>query len=119
MQLQQARANATPAGKAQVDFWLKRTQFGIAWLDLGVATADLGQLLGAARKAGSPLTAEQKMNALAATDKLIRDARAMIEIIVSDAKHIGDLGQIASLNRYVYRYLIDLRADLAGRPLKP
>jgi len=55
---------------------------------------------------------------LAAADGLLRDAKALIEIITSDAKHIGDLGQIASLNRYVYDYLRELRTDLARRPLK-
>ena len=55
---------------------------------------------------------------MAAADGLLRDAKALIEIITSDAKHIGDLGQIASLNRYVYDYLRELRTDLARRPLK-
>lgn len=118
-ELRRAQIKATPTGRSQVNFWLKRTQFGIAWLDLGVATADLGQLLGDARKAGISLTVEQKRKALVSVDKLLRDARHMIEIIVSDAKHIGDLAQIASLNRYVYRYLLDLRADLEARPVKP
>ena len=116
--LRRAREQASPAGKERVDFWVKRTQFGIDWMDLGVAAADLGKMLGDARKAGQPLTAQQKQEALAAMDQLLARARALIEIIVSDAKHIGDLGQIASLNRYVYRYLLDLRADLASRPLK-
>ncbi|MSO21715.1 MAG: hypothetical protein EXQ58_00370 [Acidobacteria bacterium] len=117
-QLRRAHQKAGMRDKGHVDFWLKRTQFAIQWLDLGVAAADLGRLLGDALQPGTGLTREQKQKALAAMNKLLLGAEALIEIIVSDAKHIGDLGQIASLNRYVYRYLHELRADLSGRPLK-
>ena len=85
---------------------------------MGLEAADLGKLLGDARKPGRELTAEQKEKALAATDQLLSHTKALIEIIVSDAKHIGDLGQIASMNRYLYQYLLNLRADLASRPVK-
>ena len=117
-QLRRAGLKASERGIGYVDFWLKRTQFAIQWLDLGVAGASLGRTLGEARPLSAALTAEQKQNALALTDKLITDAKALIEIIVSDAKHIGDLGQIACLNRYVHRYLNELRADLVAQDLK-
>ena len=56
---------------------------------------------------------DQKQKALESIDQLINHTRELIEIISGDAKHIGDLGQIASLNRYVYEYLNKLRLELA------
>lgn len=116
--LRLAREKATKEGRARVEFWLKRTEFGIGWLDLGVETADLGKLLGPALKTQTPLTKDQKQQALESVDQLINHTRELIEIISSDAKHIGDLGQIASLNRYVYGYFIDLHLELAQRSIQ-
>lgn len=113
-----ARLKAAERGIGYIDFWLKRTHFAIQWLNLGVATANLGQVLGEAGQRGAPLTAEQKRQAITVADKLVMDSKALIEIIVSDAKHIGDLGQIAAMNRCVYRYLNELRADLVVREIK-
>ena len=61
---------------------------------------------------------DRQRAALKAADDLIHHARELIEIIVTDARHIGDLGQIASLNQYVYKYLNDLRSDLANREIR-
>ena len=116
--LRRARQVVTQQGKPRVDFWIKRTEFGLGWLELGVKAADLGQLLGPALKEGTPLPEGQQRTALKAADELLRHARELIEIIVTDARHIGDLGQIASLNQYVYKYLKDLRSDLANREIR-
>ena len=113
--LRQAREKATKEGLSRVEFWLKRTEFGIGWLDLGVETADLGKLLGPDLKIQIPLTQDQKQKSLESVDQLLNHTRELIEIISSDAKHIGDLGQIASLNRYVYGYFRQLHLELAQR----
>jgi hypothetical protein len=115
--LRKARENASPQGRERVDFWQKRTDFAIRWLDVGVQAADIGKLLGPGLKTGAPLPAAKKQEALAATDRLLVAAKAMIEVIVSDAKSPGDCGQVASLNRFVYDHLIEFRQDLASRPL--
>ena len=116
-ELRRAREHATGQGRDRVDFWLKRTDFGIRWLDLSVEAADLGGMLGNSLKAGSPLATDEKQRALAAADQLLAGVRSLIGVIVTDAKSPGDLGEIASLNRYVYQYLIQFREDLARRPL--
>ena len=116
--LQKAREGASANGRERVDFWWKRTNFGIKWLDIGVEAADIGKMLGPSLKDGAPLAEKQKQEALAATDKLLADARSLIEIIISDAKSRGDLGEIASLNRFVYENLIEFRKDLEGRGVK-
>jgi hypothetical protein len=113
--LRRAREKATKEGLPRVEFWLKRTEFGIGWLDLGVETADLGKLLGPDLKAQTPLTQDQKQKSLESVDQLLNHTRELIEIISSDANHIGDLGQIASLNRYVYGYFSELHLELAQR----
>lgn len=116
--LRRAREKATKPGRARVDFWLKRTEFGIRWLDFGVEVADLGKLIGRTRETRTDLTPDQKEKALVAADQLLGHTRELIEIIASDAGHIGDLGQIAALNLYVYQYLKELRSDLAKRSPK-
>lgn len=116
--LRRARAKTAGPARAPIDFWLKRTQVAIGWLDLGVAAADLGRLLGEIRRSGIPLTTEQKKKALAATDSMQREARVLIELVASDARSPGDLGQVASMNRYIYDWLAELRADLAVRPVE-
>lgn len=113
--LQQAKKKTTKEGLHLVEFWLKRTEFGIGWLDLGIETADFGKLLGPALQTQNPLTQDQKLKAIESVDKLINHTRELIEIISSDAKHIGDLGQIASLNRYVYGYFRQLHLELTQR----
>jgi hypothetical protein len=113
-----ARKKATKEGLPRVEFWLKRTQFGIGWLDLGAETAALGKLLGPDIKTQTPLKRELKQKSLESLDHLLIHTRELIELIMSDAGHIGDLGQIASLNRYVYEYFGNLRLEFAQRSIK-
>ncbi len=116
--LHRSRNKATKEGSARVEFWLKRTEFGIGWLNLGIEAADLGKLLGPDLKSQKPLAQDQKRKALESIDQIILHSRELIEIISSDAKHIGDLGQIASLNRYAYGYFSELRIELSQRSLQ-
>ena len=116
--LRRARAEADPPGQARIDFWLKRTEFAIAWLDLGRELAELGAALGSARQAPVPLTAGQKQAGEVSVDRLITHARDLIRIIATDAKSTSDLGEIASLNSYVLEYLKRLRVDLEARPVR-
>ena len=111
-----AREKSSCRGRPLVEFWMRRTQFAIDWLDMAVACAGLGRLLGDRLQPGARLTPGQKQSALAALDGLLDRSRALIELIAGDAGHIGDLGQIANLNQHVHRYLKKVRADVAGRP---
>lgn len=107
--LKKAHRKASSRGRPYVEFWMRRTQFAVEWLDMTVACADLGKML------GDPLASEPRASVLAAVDGLLARSKALIELIVGDAKHMGDLGQIANLNQHVHRYLKGLRAELAGR----
>lgn len=69
--------------------------------DFSVAAAHFGKILSDPRKARTRLAAEQRQKALATTEKLLTDTWALIGIIARDAKHIGELGQIASMNLFV------------------
>ena len=120
--LRRARENASEDGEALVEFWLRCADFAIRWLDIGVAAADLGELLGTEnlgteRLGTEPLgrvSGEQRERAVRAIDGLLRQSEDLIRTIVPDARHLGDLGQIASLNRYVLAYLRRLRSLVAG-----
>lgn len=110
-----ARAVASSGGLKYVDFWIKRTQFAVDWLDLAIASADFGKILGDCMETGLPLAPGVKVAALRALDGLIDRSRSLIELIAGDASHIGDLGQIANLNQHVHRYLLKLRIEITSR----
>jgi hypothetical protein len=113
-----ARAKSSPGGRPYVDFWTIRTQFAVAWLDLALACADLGTIMGTDLQPGAALAPECRQAALSAVDGLVERSRSLIQRVVNDAKHIGDLGQIANLNQHVYRCLRGVRAEVAGRAEK-
>jgi hypothetical protein len=104
----EAGRKASPTGRPYVEFWMRRTQFAVEWLDLLVACADLGNIL------GNPLAPEHRACALVAVEGLLARSKALIELIIGDAKHMGDLGQIANLNQHIHRYLKGLRTDIIG-----
>lgn len=110
-----ARAHASDNGIQFVDFWIKRTQFALDWLEMACLCDDLGKQLGPALKPESPVTADQQKTALAAYDTILDRSRKLIELIAGDARHIGDLGQIAGMNRYLHQYLIQRCAEMANR----
>jgi hypothetical protein len=93
-QLSCAYVKATGSGKPEVAFWLKRTEFGIPWLDIGIEAVVLGKMLDGALKTSTPLIVEQRQNVLAATGQLLSNSRALIEITVSDAKPRGDFAKL-------------------------
>ena len=113
-----ARGKASPGGRPYAEFWMRRAQFAVDWLDLLVACADLGKTLGDRLKPGALLAPVQKQSALTVVDGLLDRSRSLIELIAGDAKHLGDLGQIANLNQHVHRYLKKVRADVAERGLE-
>ena len=113
-----ARRKASPHGLPHVDFWLWRTQFAVEYLDLAVACSDLGKMLGDGLKPGALLTPDQKQSALVALDALLDRSRTLIELVANDAKHKGDLGQIANMNQHVHRTLRDLRVEVTNRASK-
>ena len=117
--LREAYRKASPRGRSHVEFWMRRTQFAVEWLDMAIACADLGKMLGDGLKPGTLLTPQQKQSALASLDGLLDRSRSLIEMIAGDAKHIGDLGQIANMNQHVHRYLKKKRSELESRASKP
>jgi len=97
--LSEAHRKASARGRPYVEFWIRRTQFAVGWLDMAVACADVGKML------VDPNVAEQRLSVLKAVDDLLARSKSLIELITGDTKHIGDLGQIANLNRHVHRTL--------------
>ena len=116
--LRAAREKASPAGLPYVEFWLRRTQFAVDWLEMLLAVGDLNALLGEKLQPDARLDPARKQSALTSLDGLLARSRALIELIVGDAGHIGDLGQIANMNHHVHRYLKKVRADVAGRAVE-
>jgi hypothetical protein len=112
--LRAARAKG-PARAPYVEFWIKRTQFAIEWMDMVCMCDDLGQIVGREYQLGMPLSPEQRRNALSTFDEILSRLRSLIELIASDAGHIGDLGQIANINQHAYRHLRELRAAIEGQ----
>lgn len=131
-----ARPHSSKGGRRHVEFWASRTRFALDWLDMVVACADLGALLGenvlAAALPTTPqpgltfsqdnpgsipaLRTEQRTCALSALDALISRAEELIRSIAADAKTPGDLGQIAALNQFVLRVLRDLQDEISCSP---
>lgn len=97
--LREAHRKASPRGQPYVEFWMRRTQFALEWLDLALACADLGKLL------AGEIAPDRRQTVLAAFDGLLDRSRSLIELIAGDASHLGDLGQIANLNQHVHRAL--------------
>jgi hypothetical protein len=110
-----ARIKASEDGRSCLDFWIRRTQFAVQWLDLACACDDLGKILQNGLSPGTNLTVKQRQAALTTLDSLLSRSRQVIELITGDVRHIGDLGQIANLNQHARHYFDELRQEIANR----
>ena len=112
--LRLAEEKSSDEGRALVGFWIRCTEFAVAWLDMGMKAADLGQIVGPDAAYETRLSPEQREHARHLVEQLFRDSEALIHLIVPDARHLGDLGQIAALNQHVVAYLRKLQQLLTS-----
>jgi hypothetical protein len=106
-----ARAKG-PAHSPYVDFWISRTRFALDWFDMISACAKLGPILGPGEPLGSTLVPSRRDEALSAIEAILVQLRSLLQPIIADARDLGDLGQIANINRHACRYFMELRDEI-------
>jgi len=97
-----ARTQARPEGRAYVDYWVGRLEFGIGYLD---AVAGV-------KRAATAETAMQRGEALTQAISALQILRQAIEAFVRVARDRADVGAVAVLNEYAYRPLQAKVAEL-------
>jgi len=112
---ERAEGQATPRHFGLVSFWRSRTRLAVEWMEMTRECHELGKILGAEIEPDSLLTQLQKDDAMRLLESLVSRVEGMIQSVVNDARHKGDLGQIANMNTHVLKCLRELRADISGR----
>ena len=102
--MESARRQCQPQGRAYLDYFVGRLQFGVFYLD----AADAFGATSVAEKANQPDKALQHANSAC------RSIRRALESYVAVAKDHGDLGSIAMMNTYCYLPIRDKRNELRG-----
>jgi len=98
-----------PEGKAYIDYWIGRLEFGIAYLDTieavrKAATAE--QAAKEAKEKGDKRSYRaQSTEAIEQAQVALKTVRQAIEAFAGVAKNRSDLGAIATMAEYVYRPL--------------
>lgn len=96
-----AREKTTPAGRAYVDYWIGRLEFGVGYFD----TVEAVRLAATAEKSGD------RAEALRNAEDALGKAQRALEAFVRVARDRSDYGTIATLDEYVWR---PLKARVAG-----
>jgi len=112
-----------PEGRAMIDYWIHRLQFGIQYLDTieAVSKAAAAEAAaGEARESGDHKRAQTLLaDAVDHTHSAIEKARSAIETFARVAKDRSDCGAVAIMGEYVCRALERRLHDLRENARKP
>jgi len=97
-----ARAKAGPEGRAYVDYWIGRLEFGVRYLDA----------IGALRRGATAEAAGDKAGARQAVELAVSAVHDALSAYARVARDRSDLGAIALMNEYVWRPVRAKRAEL-------
>ena len=102
---QQAQMKVNPSGKRYVDYWIGRLESGAGYIDT----------VESVRRAAIAEAAGDFAEALGHAETALAAARRALESCVRVAGDRSDLGAIAIMNEYVYRFLKARIGDLARK----
>jgi len=112
-----------PEGRAMIDYWIHRLQFGIEYLDTIEAVSKAAaceQAAGEAKESGDHKRAQALLaDAVDHVRGALEKARSAIETFARVARDQSDRGAVAIMAEYVYRALKRRLHDLRSDARKP